>query len=92
MVHTRRVCCGEVTKMTVVLPVSPQFACCFLQFLLGVHHRAGENMNCAFRNACMNQDLAVVLFLSDKVDSELGQFGRRTVGPAEPDFRGVALA
>ncbi len=38
----------------------------------------------------MNQDLTVVILFVGKMDSKLGQLICRAVGPAEPDFRGVA--
>ena len=63
-VQTRRVCCGEVTRMTVVLPLRRISRPNFLQLFLGIHHWPGKNMDRAFRDALVNQDLAVVVFLA----------------------------
>ncbi len=48
-------------------------------------------MDRAFRDARVNQDLAVVVFFTDVVDAKFGQIVRRAVGTAAPDFGGVAL-
>ena len=73
------------------LAASPHFASQFLQLLLGIHYRPGKNMDRAFRNARVYQDLAVVVFFAHIANTQLGQVADRAVGTAAPDFGGVAL-